>query len=140
MSRKRAEYYRQFRKTKSYKDWYATYSIQSKDKRKLQRRLRYEKCKALTFAFYGAVCTCCGESNVGFLTIDHINCNGSQHRKQSRFNDGIYSWLIKNHYPPEFRVLCYNCNSGRAKYGGICPHQLVAEGKVVEPVGRGPTN
>lgn len=30
---------------------------------------------------YGGICTCCGESNVYFLTIDHVNGGGNKHRK-----------------------------------------------------------
>lgn len=26
-------------------------------------------------------------------------------------------------YPKDIQILCYNCNLGREKNGGICPHQ-----------------
>lgn len=73
-------------------------------------------------------CACCGECNIEFLTIDHINGGGNQHRRQlgSRLGIGshFYIWLKKSDFPEGFQVLCYNCNCGRAKNHGICPHKM----------------
>lgn len=33
--------------------------------------------------------------------------------------------IIDQGFPPSFRVLCYNCNSGRARNRGVCPHQAI---------------
>jgi hypothetical protein len=56
-----------------------------------------------------------------FLTIDHIENNGAEHRRQQRNgqNKGhdIYAWLRKNNYPEGFQVLCYNCNCAKGIYG-----------------------
>lgn len=52
--------------------------------------------------------------------IDHINGNGSKHRKKLN-NTDMYRWLIKNKYPEGFQVLCMNCNFAKGMYG-ICPH------------------
>ena len=71
--------------------------------------------------FYGNVCACCGEENEMFLSIDHINGNGRKHRKEIGSN-AIYRWLIRNKFPDGYRVLCMNCNWGRERNGGICPH------------------
>lgn len=73
-------------------------------------------------------CACCGESHIEFLTIDHIKGNGAEHRKQitgdSRKCSGhhMYQWLIKNHFPEGFQVMCSNCNvaKGRNKVQ-FCP-------------------
>lgn len=32
-------------------------------------------------------------------------------------------WLKDNKYPKGFQVLCTNCNTGRHRNGGICPHK-----------------
>ena len=71
---------------------------------------------------YGGVCACCGESEVLFLTVDHVNENGAEHRK-SVSPDQLYRWLMKNPPSPDFQVLCMNCNWGRSKNNGICPHK-----------------
>ena len=78
--------------------------------------------KISAFENYGGVfCACCGESHQEFLTIDHINNDGAQHRRDEKIIN-IYRWLKKQNYPEGFRVLCFNCN---AAYGlfGYCPHK-----------------
>lgn len=68
-------------------------------------------------------CSCCGESIFKFLNMDHENNDGAEHHRQGiGTSDSLISWLIRNHFPPGFRVLCYNCNCGRQNNGGICPH------------------
>lgn len=74
---------------------------------------------------YGGVtprCQCCGESTVAFLTIDHVNGGGTKHLESLKGSQGLMRWLSKNNYPDGYRVLCYNCNCGRAKNNGVCPH------------------
>jgi len=69
-------------------------------------------------------CQCCGEDEVRFLEIDHINGGG---RKQRTTLGGggcnFYRWLKKHHYPKGFQVLCMSCNGGKARNGGVCPHK-----------------
>ena len=65
-------------------------------------------------------CRCCKERQVEFLTIDHINGGGYQHKKKHGIGS-IYLWLRVNNYPKGYRVLCFNCNLSRAIYGE-CPH------------------
>jgi len=75
---------------------------------------------------YGRVCVCCGEKELAFLTIDHVNGDGAAHRKATGTRGGIhfYKWLIREGYPKGFQVLCANCNLGRHVNGGHCPHQM----------------
>jgi hypothetical protein len=81
--------------------------------------------KRQIMAAYGSVCACCGESRLPFLTIDHINGNGNEHRKELNgrgCGEIIYRWLIKNDYPKGYRVLCMNCNFAIGHFG-FCPHE-----------------
>lgn len=55
-------------------------------------------------------CQCCGEDDYHGLTIDHINNDGTEHRKEVGTGNGLYKWLIKNNFPGGFQVLCWNCN------------------------------
>lgn len=48
----------------------------------------------------------CGYSDISALSIDHINGNGTQHRKEVK---NIYYWLRGNDYPAGFQTLCMNC-------------------------------
>lgn len=74
------------------------------------------------FGYYGKNCICCGESEPHFLSIDHIEGGGNRHRKEIGGGAPFYSWLIKHNFPEGFQTLCQNCNSGRFRNGGICPH------------------
>jgi hypothetical protein len=81
--------------------------------------------RAEVLAAYGGKCECCSESNPGFLSIDHVNNDGKQHREELRgIGSAIYGWLKDQGCPQDgrFRLLCLNCNIGRARNGGICPH------------------
>lgn len=82
------------------------------------------KARQQVLAYYGAVCVCCGEQDKRFLELDHVFNDGKVHRQEIGKN--VYIWLIKNNFPtPErFQILCSNCNQGKRKHGGICPHKL----------------
>jgi len=88
-----------------------------------------EKLKRSILVHYGdnpPQCACCGETEIKFLTIDHINNDGAKHRKIFRLNRGgksLYCWIKRNGFPEGFQVLCYNCNCGRYRNKGICPHK-----------------
>jgi hypothetical protein len=73
-------------------------------------------------AHYGAYCACCGERNRLFLTIDHVNNDGFLHRK-TVYSADLPRWLIDNNFPKGFQILCYNCNCGKNRNGGVCPHK-----------------
>jgi hypothetical protein len=69
---------------------------------------------------YGGKCSCCSESEIAFLTIDHINGNGREDRK--KYNDNLYGYLLKLTEPrKDLRVLCMNCNWA-IRFGERCPH------------------
>ena len=71
-------------------------------------------------------CACCGESIYDFLAIDHINGGGNAHRKAVTKGHGsteFYRWLIKNNLPEGYQVLCHNCNYGKWRNNGVCPHK-----------------
>lgn len=102
-------------------------SIKSKRKRSntnLNNIKSQDKIKRLIMDHYGGKCDCCGITDIGLLTIDHINNDGNIHRKESGCGNKIYRWLIKNKFPLGFHVLCWNCNCGRRVNGGVCPHQV----------------
>ncbi len=91
------------------------------------RKNRFE-LKLETFKAYGGpTCSCCGESRVEFLSMDHINGVGAVERYTShRKGEGLYRWLKKNGWPAGFRVLCMNCNFAYG-HAGYCPHERERE-------------
>ena len=97
-------------------------------KQRIRQKRTRDELKREVYAHYGnGKCACCGETEWTFLTIDHINNDGTKHRKELRYHSacghGFYVWLRKNKYPEGFQILCQNCNVGKWRNGGICPHQ-----------------
>lgn len=109
------------------------YAANAEDFKRRARECR-EKLKAQVFDAYGGyVCNCCGETEPTFLTIDHVNNDGNEHRRQLAGKNGtignqMYRWLIDNGFPEGFQILCYNCNIGKYRNGGICPHKARQQG------------
>lgn len=86
-----------------------------------RNRVRLETLDA-----YGGVCICCGEAEPYFLTIEHGNKDGAQHREQLGHHGkgvGFYRWLRVRGFPKDLglSVLCHNCN--HVSYWRDCPHQ-----------------
>ena len=95
----------------------------------LDRRIAITKMVVAHYSQGTMCCKCCGEKELIFLTIDHINGGGNKQRISLSGNKryaghGFYEWLIKNKYPEGFQILCMNCNFGKHRNGGICPHSL----------------
>lgn len=87
------------------------------------RKKRAEKAKQKLLGMYGNKCACCGESKCEFLTLDHINGDGHDHRMEvSRSSYRIHEDACKEYRPDLFRILCMNCNWAYGQYGR-CPHQ-----------------
>jgi len=95
--------------------------------------------KAQVIAGYGAKCNCpgCGVTEVAFLCLDHvIPCGGA-----GRGSSGCESaWrdALRRHFPPDYQLLCYNCNCAKAFYPGGCPHQI--RSAVTCPSEKSPSN
>ena len=99
----------------------------------IQKKSR-EKSKEIIINYYSKgknCCDCCGETTKEFLTLDHINNDGTQERR--KLNGGghhNYRFIIKNNFPPGYRIMCYNCNCGRARtINKICPHKIYGKNK-----------
>ena len=102
---------------------------------KIRERNRLE-----AFAAYGGFrCACCGETEPMFLTLDHINNDGAEHRRLvgGKGGSSFFAWLRQKKFPPGFQVLCRNCNWGKHANGGVCPHQK-SEGSSTIPEGSTP--
>lgn len=93
------------------------------------QKKRSDALKNQVYDHYGGYkCSCCGESIKEFLTLDHIDNDGAEHRKglgNSGSGRGLYLWIIKNGFPKMFQVLCMNCNWGKRMNNGICPHKSI---------------
>lgn len=91
-----------------------------------------KRSREIVLNHYGGTppkCMCCSEKEKLFLSIDHIDGGGRQHRKKVTNNTsgGLSGWLIKNEFPSGFQVLCMNCNWGKFMNNGQCPHKNICK-------------
>lgn len=92
---------------------------------------RRQFLKDAAFSAYGGyVCVCCAETEVLFLTLDHINNDGAEFRRKlmgTQARGGgyrTYLWAFHNNYPLGLQVMCANCQHGKRMNKGVCPHQV----------------
>lgn len=94
----------------------------------------WKKQRDLVYDHYGRVCKCCGETEQKFLSIDHINNDGAKQRDKAfgkringRYHNGsmYYYHIVKNGFPTDLQILCMNCNFGKMRNKGVCPHGKV---------------
>lgn len=106
-------------------------------KKKTELQLLKEKF----IEMYGHRCACCGEANPAFLSLDHVNNNGTEHRCKhtkvhihDRLGNPHITWsenrpalmreVVSEYRPGEYQILCYNCNFGRGHdKDRKCPHE-----------------
>lgn len=81
--------------------------------------------KQIVLDHYGQKCNCpcgCGVTKFEWLTIDHINNDGAEQRRalkrEGKTNSNQYARAIKAGFPNDLQILCMNCNSAKANYGG----------------------
>lgn len=87
-----------------------------------RKQVRHE----VYMAYGGYCCACCGESEPAFLSIDHVNNDGAEHKRRENLVTGeqMYRWLKRHGFPPGFQILCMNCQWGKRNNNGVCPHQV----------------
>lgn len=87
------------------------------------QRRRNASLRAEMLAVYGAACSCCGEREPIFLDLDHINNDGAAHRREVGNGAQVMLELKAQGWPRDrVQLLCCNCNQGKARNGGVCPH------------------
>ena len=96
---------------------------------KAAARNQWRVLKAKIFESYGCRCVCCGITEARFLTVDHIQRDGGQHRRLLSPGRGrrgswkIYADIVRQGCPKDrYRILCMNCNWA-TRMGKPCPHE-----------------
>jgi hypothetical protein len=111
---------------------YVTTLWAKKNKERISERWKNKKENLLKQIreHYGNKCACCAEENPLFLTIDHINNDGYKLRPRNKSGDSVglfsgtfYQRIIQSGFPSDLQLLCWNCNCGKHRNKGICPHQ-----------------
>ncbi len=123
------QYYEEHKNDEAYRDKRRKaalkYYHKNRDKQIMAMRRWHRNLITQVIEHYGGKCTCCGETELLFLTLDHIDGQGAKHRKQfgGRYSGRkVYQWIIVQEYPKGFQVLCFNCNCGKARNNNVCPH------------------
>ena len=83
------------------------------DKGKFNRRLYRMHIRIIALQIYSngfMKCACCGFDDIDCLDLDHLDNKGYILRKQTKHHRNICEWVHANNYPPNFQVLCRNCN------------------------------
>jgi hypothetical protein len=82
-----------------------------------------KKIRDAVFGHYGGyMCRCCSLNVAVVLSIDHVDGGGCQHEKEiGKLGGRLYAWIVRHGFPSGFQVLCFNCNVGKYRNGGICP-------------------
>lgn len=101
----------------------------SKKKLRNGAQERFLRDKKAALARYGKMCACCGENDYRFLTFQHANGDGKEHRISMGIaprgsGAAFVRKLRMADYPdwPGLIVLCANCHMAEDLWGG-CPHQ-----------------
>lgn len=111
---KRAEWARNWRlkNLEKSRGWALNYARTHKLEIKLRMRATHQELKKFILQHYGngdIACVICGENRIDCLSIDHINNNGYEHRRETGNGVHFYNWLKKNNLPIGYQTLCMNC-------------------------------
>lgn len=126
--------------TQKQRDYCKVYYQKNKDKIKAFRKQYYyeniEKCRLYSRQYwkqnnekikrealihYGnskCACVWCGFNDIRALSLDHINGNGAEHRRQLKamgIGGYFYKWLKLHSYPLGLQTLCMNCQFIKAR-------------------------
>lgn len=87
------------------------------------RRESMRKWRERSITALGGACRCCGETDIRFLAIDHVNNDGAYERRELKLTSfKFYYYLKRVGYPRDrYQLLCHNCNMTKQFYGA-CPH------------------
>lgn len=103
------------------------YTSHKEERREYHRNYR-KKARMEVLQYYSKEgipqCECCGEKQIEFLAIDHIEGKGNKHRK--KIHNHIELFLKRKRFPSGYRILCHNCNLSLGFYG-YCPHNVKTE-------------
>ena len=79
----------------------------------------YQKHKAILYKELGDKCACCGERDLMFLTVDHVNNDGGKLRKQKSAHARPHLMLkLHRENPGSLQLLCMNCNHAKMRNDG----------------------
>lgn len=126
--------YHQAYNAEHYPKYYEANADEIRRKKREAAKRKVDSIRARCVEAYGGECACCGDGRVYFLTFDHVNNDGAEHRRElfggdrptGRPKGSTYTflrWLVNNGFPAMIQLLCANCQLGKVRNGGSCPCQ-----------------
>ena len=96
----------------------------------LIKTARRHELRRQVVSLLGGVCACpgCGEDRPWFLTIDHTDNDGAEHRRNTKSVVTRYREILTGECNYKVQLLCYNCNGAKEVFGS-CPGHRPKEGK-----------
>jgi hypothetical protein len=103
----------------NHRDYNRRYQKENQSLLRQKKKEYSDRIKRQGIAHYGGKCSCCGESMIEFLTLEHLNGRNPNEKRIT----GKKAWALAKAqgYPNTYTVLCFNCNCAKGAYG-ICPH------------------
>jgi hypothetical protein len=128
-------------KTK-YKKLQQIYAQKNKDKIRQKNTIYNHALKMTIMKHYSQseipYCKMCNEIRHEFLSIDHMNNDGAEHRKTISSGKQMYHWLRAKNYPEGYQVLCLNCQfrkkSKRTRKPLLIKHRVLSHYSKGEPI------
>jgi hypothetical protein len=116
--------YQKFERKATAKEYNKMWRIENKEKIANDKREYNKQLKIDFLNAYGNKCSCCGELEPKFLTLEHLKGrNETDKRPSGKKMTGtrMYMKAKKLGYPDYYTILCFNCNSAKGLFG-FCPH------------------
>ena len=70
----------------------------------------YHKLRQELLAAYGNKCNKCGFADPRALQLDHVAGGGNKHLMAARAAHQMYRQIRQQGFPPDYQILCANCN------------------------------
>jgi hypothetical protein len=91
------------------------------ERRKHNGKISRQRLRQAVIDGYGGKCRCCGEGRHIFLALDHVHGGGNQETKIAG-QAAVLRKVLQQGFPPEYQLLCHNCNWAKYHSKGNCPH------------------
>ena len=89
------------------REYHRNHYAKNRGRIKVMASNKQQRRKKEAIEGYGGKCLQCGETELEFLTLDHVEDDGYSHRVGK---NNMYIWARANGFPPVLQCLCFTCN------------------------------
>lgn len=103
---------------------HSKYGTRKRTECRVCERAEHAGLRSKALSFLGGECACCHVTEPTFLTVDHVNNDGSSLRKTDHCGTPwFYKRLLSSVLDSRlYQTLCWNCNYSKHVGDGICVH------------------